>query len=1131
MSEIADWMKGVTIGQTAVFLSKEAAESIGPVQGLVLPSITSKLGDGSLSFVFLRIPRRKVDKVPVRGMHPVKMVYGTREPVFIAIWDPQNAGRTVEFKIRNEQIEVGGWPVELDRYGFSVQEVRDLPEASYTAVLGDMTCEFVVAQHNLSALEAEFLMTPQIHGDSMSCTVRLTSFGKAVSKGEVTVELMLGSAKKGSKKLPIKPGGAIDVSFELPKGEGTFTMNFLYGSKTASLPLRGAKDSQRKVLVASSLGRSFEVSTIGPGDEHRGLFVKEGARNNHSLLVDSIVGETGRITFMQPAEVVLLQTVNPVSGSVTTREYRDLTAKQVVEVPFEDFCITYIAAFINGQPYEAAVMFIKPGKLAVDAEMPAEVAPGDEVTFTITTNLPQQEVPVLVIVSEGRTVMPTTLLTEAAACMKAGGEKLMAGVKPGRPENITDGLVPPWSAMLDELLSGSRILFAGTGSGMRQRVRRVGGVRAEFLGELQTRDVLSPTLMSKKSMGEPAGDFRLDSLADVVEEIGATPDAFEAFAAEAEPVGTLTEGEAKPREMFPEVVFCKVVYVTGSQQVAFTAPDSITRLAVSMQAINGLDVVLMQKKLLVTKPLYAEMDVPLFLFAEDEATGRIHVSSKKGSFYVKLSCEGEEVPVYFGGGLVGEDGRVQASQAALTFQVSCPGVYELEVSDGENVDCSIRAVSEPTTMSYVSRTLTLLQPGDKVEAGPDDLWMKLLPGLAQQVKVTTEAAAATEWDCCHQTALKIRGACLVWLGGDDDKKRRAEAIIVAGVKREESMFVAGNGFRMYPGRDFNAHYSEPAATELYLALSPLSAVKGLSPALAKACREGLGMAREVAKVHGISLVPETIGSCSDAYLSRIAPGSIGERAVQYALSKLKADGDFMVCNADGAVQKRAETAYAAAVLLLDGQHLDKAVRAANFVLSQMQGGQWYSTLDTAAGLAMLGALASSNVVVSGEAAAAVEVNGERMSLSDGLAFQGKIDSISMPSDSSGVLAVQVCKIMERDLLSFDSRTPVEVSLLREDEVVTTVKPGDELVLKVKLPKLYRAGDFAMVMLPASLSFVLGGTQIKSLSLDFSGRDEIVVPLGVTAEEGCTQSLVVCVLNMFEQERGGNTGPVRFAVAA
>ncbi len=1054
-------------------------------------------------------------------MHPVKMVFSTDESVLLVCWMLDKAGKVGEFKVEAGGAEVRAWSVEFDQYGLSIQEVRDLPEGSYTATLDNMTTTFMVAQHKLAALNAEFVERPSFLGKTMKCTVGLTSYGQ-FCRGRVTVELMQGETRVDSKR-PMVRCGLASVNFKLPEGEETLTLNFVSGSKTASLPLRGAKESERKLDLVSDLGQKFTASLMPPGDDCRGVFLHSGAANNEPFFVEELVCESGigQIKLREKVDVLLVQVVNLITGDMVCINRRDLPKGDSQFVSFSDACVVYLAAFVDGKPYEARTMFLQPETLDVRVEGEEEVEPGSEVELTITTGA-HFAVPAVVTVTDSRLVMPTTLRTEAASRLKRGIAGLPQ-IKTGEPKNDEAAL-----SRFHMSVAGfdfSRVLSAGAppAGSYEGGMRRSHSLHSPGFG-LTRRAIVSKELGLDELQSTPMdlGSELYRDGADVDVPIGAAVDeiAFDSLAAECTRETAVAEKPA--REKFPQVVYCGVVVIDGSETIKFTAPDTITNLTVCVQAIHGTGVVLHEQKVEVTKAVWAELDVPPFVTPGDNVTGQVHVGCRAGSFTAQLFRDGMPVELYLGDEEVsGED--VDSESATLTFQVE-PGIYEVRAQGEDGEDSCIRVVSEPGNIRYIARTLTFLRPGDSFEMEPGVQSIQLLPGVERQLDLVTKVAAFCGYDCCEQTATKVRAACLMWLGagGDSERRRRAESIILAGIRREESMYT-DHGFKMYPSSGINDHYSHLAAEYLYASLKSLQGAKGMSLALKAACDRGVEMAEKVAKFHSISLCPTKPTNCREAYMAHL--GGRREGVASFVLERLKSEGDCLACEGEGAVNRRAETAYAAAILLKEG-HLVEGVKAVNWVAAQMQEGAWYSTVDTSAGLAMMAAVASSTLVVSGKSVVEVNVNGESMKLEDALTFSEQITCVEMPEGSKGVLAVQVVRVRERDLTQFESAAKVEVSLGNRKPL----KRGQGATLSVRLTEGYQAGDLAMIMLPPALSFVLGGTQVKMAALDFCGQDQLEVPVAVTADEACRQKFAVCVTNMFKEERVGNPGLQEVKVA-
>ena len=336
------------------------------------------------------------------------------------------------------------------------------------------------------------------------------------------------------------------------------------------------------------------------------------------------------------------------------------------------------------------------------------------------------------------------------------------------------------------------------------------------------------------------------------------------------------------------------------------------------------------------------------------------------------------------------------------------------------------------------------------------------------------------------------------------------------------MFSSGYGFRMYPEyNEVNDMWSSLTARRLLSCLPALRDCGNASSDLREACKRGIKMAQEAASIHGIR--PDAISSCHDAYIA-VSEGKRLDEACNFVRGKLEPEsGNRMCVKAGGRVDMRAETAFAAATLLLAGRDMSTAICAANWVTEQMNGdGSLHSTVDSFALIALLGAMSKRGVACAGESGSRVIVNHEEMSVSDAIKA-ADIQSVGLPADSEGVLAIQVIRRREENWDQFLNGARVTAGFKRNGEWVNSLNPGEELDLVMRIEDGYRVGDLCHICLPPSLSFVFGGGQVKVMAFDPEGKDEIAVPVAVTSSMRGTQHWAVCLRNMFEEERGGNPG--------
>jgi len=245
-------------------------------------------------------------------------------------------------------------------------------------------------------------------------------------------------------------------------------------------------------------------------------------------------------------------------------------------------------------------------------------------------------------------------------------------------------------------------------------------------------------------------------------------------------------------------------------------------------------------------------------------------------------------------------------------------------------------------------------------------------------------------------------------------------------------------------------------------------------------------------------------------------------------------------------------AYAAATLLAAGYAADlpKAIAATNYLTGQLNAdGRLYSTIDTAASLALLLGLRAAGVVTTADGGL-VEVNGQQMKLADALASSEKVEALRC---IEGVVAVEVTTEVIEDWRTFKSVLPVEVRLECNGRAQKSFKVGDALDLVIGVPR-YEPGMIAHICLPEALARIVGGGQVKRFSLDFCEKNVLRVPLAATSSTALpamkdaeseqtllswlgiidkrasnAQHWAVIVRNMFKEEQIGNPGRLEVIV--
>ncbi len=403
---------------------------------------------------------------------------------------------------------------------------------------------------------------------------------------------------------------------------------------------------------------------------------------------------------------------------------------------------------------------------------------------------------------------------------------------------------------------------------------------------------------------------------------------------------------------------------------------------------------------------------------------------------------------------------------------------------------------------------------------------------------------------------------------DEEVAREYEAAILIWYQRLKSMYLPHSGFCLYPpeegGERTSDTYCAPLGVKHLLNL-PTAQRSGLKEqALREMLDDMRAMASDAAAYYRLDYPPQQVSDCHAAY-QVLANGSSEQeksRALTYARSRLvERDRQTYVEVADDqpsyrlwgmAVSTREETAYAAAALLLGDEpgDLPRAIAATNYLTGQLnEEGRLYSTVDTAACLALMLGLRAAGVVTTPESGRVV-LNGQEMSLAESLAYEGKVETLRA---IEGVVSAQLTYEVIEDWSAFKSNLQVEVRLERKGHVQNRFKVSDELELVISVPR-YEPGLIAHVCLPDALARVVGGGQVKRFSLDFTEKSVLRVPLAAVGstvlprgKDGATQHgllhwlgikrdstqpvqhWAVIVRNMFKEEQVGNPGLLEVSV--
>jgi hypothetical protein len=583
------------------------------------------------------------------------------------------------------------------------------------------------------------------------------------------------------------------------------------------------------------------------------------------------------------------------------------------------------------------------------------------------------------------------------------------------------------------------------------------------------------------------------------------------------------------------VLFAGLVEARGGRAAVKVAlGEEFADYVVEAFALSGLDWSYAEARFSAAKDPFVSLDLPAFVHPADAAVGRVIAGAAGGKMRLRVTRDGADVPLLYDEKPL--PGEVDARRVEASF-LAGPGRYAAVVEDVSRgiSDSAYKEVETPGKLRRLSRALRFLQPGEELDRrrDPQITQLRVLPGLERPFRVLLDATADYGHACCEQTAAKMMSACAMFAladEGDVERRRRAEAVLIAGVRREQLMWLRGRGFKMYPESSNEPHsYYGPKAARYLQNLALLKAL-GPSKALSQAIDEALAMADDATRAYRLPWPPDNAQSCEEAYavVKFNRDPKARARALALVEQRLAAPQMPPTPYLSGAVLERSERAYAAAALLATGGDIRRALALANAVVKDLgDNGRLYSTVDSVAAIALMSELRAAKIVGGAE----VVVDGRPMPSAEAVALA----EISKVAAQKGVAAVEVTRVVDEDWEKLAAQIPVRVALEKDGRAARRFAVGDAVTLRVTLEGGYKDGDLLWVCLPDCLSRIVGGGQVKRFSVDFSGRAELAVLLAATAPTidklGAPgpQRFAVCVRNMFEEERAGNPGLLEVTV--
>ncbi len=579
------------------------------------------------------------------------------------------------------------------------------------------------------------------------------------------------------------------------------------------------------------------------------------------------------------------------------------------------------------------------------------------------------------------------------------------------------------------------------------------------------------------------------------------------------------------------VIFCELIECShGRGSAVVELPDRVGRYTVDAFVVAGRQWAQTEFDIEVHSDPYVKLQLPDLLLQGDQASGRVVARCESRKFSLEVLCDGVPIALHCPNPPYHPITTHELSVTETEFGFSARlGQYTARVCD--RVSGKTRedrhTIGPLGELIVPRRTLRMLSGGEIVELNDEIRRIRLLPSVQPIKQMVAESTAHYDHLCCEQTAAKLFSAviCLANQIGSGEPTQKTLTAIRVGMKRQRGMWLPGKGFASYPNRSPDDTWGRMATKHL-LKMDFVGEVFDSNGTAQTLINEIRVLAREAATQYQISWPPPTIETSEDAYAQlRFGRGNSPE-ALDYARRQAR--------KPLGGIRSfwRAEQAMAAATMLRGGKPADtaEAMQLANRLFDELgPKGRLYSTVDSVALVVLLLELSRAQWIASNSI---VQLNNKSMSIADALANTQRIQSLKSDNE---FLAVECLCYAKENWIEFVSNTPISVSLIEGGRLGKHFSEGAAIDLRVRVKKGYEAGDLVWVALPPCLSRIEGGGQVKQFAVDLQGKPETTIRLAATAPSShpshppANQHFLVCLRNMYDEDRIGNPGPIPIQV--
>ncbi len=989
--------------------------------------------------------------------------------------------------------------------GLAEYQLEQPPSGSYEAVLLynnqplGKPFAFEVAGYQLAPLSATLAhFEIQTEAQQLNFQLNVESYQKPFH-APLLVKLTQNEQMLSQTQVKIDASGFYRGSLSMPaQAESQLVLDItpIYETSLNTQVVIPGSRGRLQPVILNEFGQNRTWSTLPQPQALaiRGGYLGEGQRLETPVLVEQTITDQPELWFLKDADDVHLVIQDLESGTFTTLALGDVAAGSKHQVALNGCAaVVTVGCFFGDQPFEGYTTFIKPNRLELELEMPEKLHPRDTLTIKLKTNQ-REPLPLLVWACDRRLTTPQLpdigLAEHLRDIVNTQAEAMAQGCQ---------NLSTPLRDRFDRFRS--RPFLTKRKSAKRRTVPNTLGY-----GDLS--DELSDDLVGVfcDDLDDDLGDVLAGSLGN-------------------EPGATLfgkNGGAPTPRELFPESLYFGVTTVAGETEIEIPLGDSLTVYRVQAFAMQRGDWFRRQQDVVVDLPVRVDLELPETVAEADQVQGKLMCHATSGDALVSLQHNGQPVSLHQDGHQVTDAIRCPA---VLSFDAA-PGRYQATIRDAADgtSDSVVQFVDSPGCFTSQVKHTAILTPGTRLDLeNSDAVAMRVVPGFAGPTESLMEATADYSFLCCEQTAAKNLAAVLIWLTSRDPKKQhKAAHVLRKGLTRQKTMFVPGAGFSMYPDSHCFSQYYGALAVRYIWFLSSLAEVDHLPNDLRRLLAEVLACADQAGTVYEMQRCPQDIKTFYDAYAAAQAGRTREAKTwLDHRFATPAARNEALPQN--HMVKHRSALAVAAATYLKLGD-LRSALPLCNTVFAAQTGeGRLYSTQDSIA--TVLAAVELAKLADFNQPRRFV-INGQTC---DGAQAEATTEPIEVLELLEGFAVVEITRWLEEDWLSFGSPFPVNYEWQQQGRKTKRLKAGATLDLCITLPEGYMVGDLAHISLPPGICRRVGGGQVRRFSVDFAGTSEIKVPVVVTTTQRCIQHMLICVRNMFEEERGSCAGLQKVAL--